>query len=82
MSNAPPITTRTIFAEATITEDGSLRLDDPGLLAFKPGDKVALTISPLPHVNGENAKLLRGTVTHYEEPFGPAAPAEEWEALR
>jgi len=43
---------------------------------------VALVISPITSFNGQNTKPLRGTVTRYDDPFGPAAPVEEWEALR
>ena len=49
---------------------------------LKPGDKVLLTISPLQEAIGENIKPLLGTVMRYDDPFGAAAPPEEWEAVR
>ena len=29
----------------------------------------------------ENPDLLKDSVIHYEDPFGPACPPEDWEAL-
>lgn len=81
MENALPVGGKTIFTEATVGEDGSLHLSDTTGFAFKPGEKVALTISPIAEGGGENFSLL-GTVTRYEDPFGPATEPEEWKALR
>jgi len=30
----------------------------------------------------ENPDLLRGSVLRYDDPFGPACPLEDWEALQ
>lgn len=81
MELALPITAQTFVVEATVAEDGSLHLNNlmPNL---RPGEKVMLTISPISETKEENANPLLGTVTRYEDPFGPAAPLEEWEALR
>lgn len=35
-----------------------------------------------PLENGASPYPLEGTVLHYEDPFGPAAPLEDWEALK
>ena len=81
MEIALPVTAKTVFAEATVAEDGSLHLEDPAP-ALKPGDKVLVTISPIAEATGKNLQPLLGTVTRYDDPFGPAAPPEDWEALR
>lgn len=76
-----PVTTKTIFAEATVAEDGSLHLE--GLIPnLKPGNKVLLAISPISEALSKDAKPLAGTVTRYIDPFGPAELPEAWEALR
>ncbi|HZT44436.1 MAG TPA: hypothetical protein VFA07_19890 [Chthonomonadaceae bacterium] len=82
MESALPVTAKTILAEATVAEDGSLHLTDPTALAFKPGEKVLLAISPIANGKRENKEPLLGTVTRYDDPFGPATSPEDWEALR
>ena len=81
MGSALPVTAKTVFAEAIVAEDGSLHIEGP-TPALKPGDKVLLTISPIAEATDENPRPLLGTVTRYDDPFGPAAPIDEWEALR
>ena len=34
------------------------------------------------HPSDEDPYPLRGAVLYYEDPFGPAAPLEEWEVLQ
>lgn len=80
MEIALPVTRKTVFAEATVGEDGSLHLQIPAP-TLKPGAKVLLTISPQAEAAEENAQPLLGTVQRYEDPFGPAASPDEWEAL-
>jgi hypothetical protein len=80
MEIALPVTSRTVFAEATVGEDGALHLHNPAP-TLKPGAKVLLTISPQVDTTGENSRPLLGTVTRYDDPFGPATSPEEWEAL-
>ena len=82
MSNGVPVGMMPMFAEATVGENGALYLENASQLALKPGEKVALTISPVTRVGEAKRNPLQGTVTHYEDPFGPAAASEEWEALR
>ena len=70
-----------IFAEATVGEDGSLHLNPPAA-SLKVGERVLLTISPMRETRTDVQTLLRGSVLRYDDPFGPSAPLEEWEALR
>jgi hypothetical protein len=81
MEIALPVTRKTGFAEATVGEDGALYLQNPSPI-LKPGAKVLLTISPQAETAEENAQSLLGTVLRYEDPFGPAASQDEWDALR
>ncbi len=69
------------WTEATVAPDGSLVLDSPSRLPLKPGEKVAILLSPLPKESQESAYTLRGTVLRYEDPFGSATELEDWEAL-
>jgi hypothetical protein len=72
MEIALSFTSKTVFAEATVGEDGALHLHNP-TPTLKPGAKVLLTISPQAETAYEKALSLLGTVLHYEDPFGPAA---------
>lgn len=64
----------------TLTEDGKLTLDH---LPFRAGQAVEVVVQmappypPLPDVSP-----LKGTVLKYDDPFEPACPPEDWEALR
>src|SRR5438034_205421 len=75
MANVLPDPAKTVFVEATVAQDGSLHLEGPAP-ALKPGDRVRLTISPLPTAPDEDSQPLLDTVTRYDDPFGPAAPLE------
>lgn len=81
MEIALPVLRKTVFAEATVGEDGALHLHSP-TPTLKPGAKVLLTISLQSEAAEENAQPLLGTVLRYEDPFGPATSPEEWETLR
>ena len=81
MQIALPVANRTVFAEATVGEDGALHLDHPAP-TLKPGARVLLTISPQTEAVEENLRPLLGTVIRYDDPFGPAADPDDWEALR
>ena len=71
----------TTFAIATVGDDGSLHLNPPST-SLKPGETVLVTICPVSkNENGVEA-LLRGSVIRYDDPFGPAAPSDDWEALQ
>ncbi len=82
MNSGVSVGTMTVFAEATVGENEALYLENASQFALKAGEKVALTISPVTRVSEENRTPLIGTVTHYEDPFGPSTASEEWEALR
>ena len=66
--------------EITLTENGALNLKD---LPFRAGESVEIIIlenqSSQQQVNQPN---LKGTVIQYEQPFEPAIPLEDWEALQ
>jgi hypothetical protein len=81
MEIALPVHTNTVFAEATVGEDGALYLRNPPP-SLKPGARVLLTISPQTEPAEENATRLIGSVIRYDDPYGPATDVDEWEALR
>jgi hypothetical protein len=71
--------------ETTLSEDGSLILKD---LPFNMGAAVEVIILEKSLNQAEKAVVephepnlysLRGKVLHYEDPFEPAVPAEDWE---
>ena len=68
---------------ATLTEDGKLMLTD---LPFHAGDTVEIIL--LEHPNKQFPQFfsseypLKGTVLRYDDPFEPAAPIEDWDALQ
>ncbi|MBA3924153.1 MAG: hypothetical protein H0X31_21625 [Nostocaceae cyanobacterium] len=73
--------------ETVLTEDGTLKLQG---LPFHAGDVVEVIIreraklqrveisTPFPD---SNQHPLRGKVVRYDDPFEPAVPLEDWEAL-
>lgn len=66
--------------ETALTENGKLSLQN---LPFKKGDEVEIII--LDRSSSKNitdSYPLRGTVIRYDDPFEPAASAEDWEALQ
>lgn len=73
--------------ETVLSEDGTLMLKG---LPFYAGDAVEVIIlergsqSEKTAANQAESNLssLRGTVLHYEDPFEPAVPLDDWEVLR
>lgn len=65
--------------ETAFTENGKLSLQN---LPFKKGDEVEIIIieKSLPQTSS-NLHLLKGTVTHYDDPFESVTSPEDWEAL-
>jgi hypothetical protein len=60
--------------------DGKLTLDR---LPFEPGEELEIEIQPAKSGNPPTPTYpLRGSVIRYDDPFEPAAPPEDWEALR
>ena len=52
-------------------------------LAPLVGKDVEVIVQEQPHKNGTSARgFMRGTVLRYDDPFGPAVPPDDWEALQ
>jgi hypothetical protein len=68
--------------EATIGEDGLLHTRLPMPPALVPGVRAMISISPVLEQAQSERQSLTGTVLRYDDPFGPAAPLDEWEALQ
>lgn len=51
-------------------------------LPFEAGEMLKITIEKAPKINPDNPYPLRGTPYSYEDPFGPAVPLEDWDALK
>ena len=77
--------------EAVVQPDGTLRVEG---VPFGAGEwvRVVLLSPPLPGPRRHSAEEversrrtrqgLRGTVLRYDDPFGPAVPPDEWEAMK
>ena len=66
--------------ETVIEQNGKLILNG---LPFKAGDTVEIIILETNSKRkNENPYSLRGTPYKYEDPFEPAVPPEDWEALK
>ncbi len=69
--------------ETVVQTDGTLTLDK---LPFKKGDAVEVIIlerQAKPETDEpRNPYPLRGTLYRYDEPFEPAVPIEDWEAMK
>lgn len=66
--------------EAKVQPNGRVILND---LPFEEGKDVEIIVL---ETNGKQAEPksnpLKGSVLRYDDPFEPAAPIEDWEALR
>ena len=66
--------------EAIVQPNGRVILND---LPFEEGKQVEIIVLD---TNGKEtgpwSNPLKGTVLRYDDPFEPAAPAEDWEVLR
>jgi hypothetical protein len=62
----------TYQSTVTLTEDGKLTLEN---LPFQAENNQLETFI-------DNEKPLRGSILYYEDPFEPAVPEEDWEALK
>lgn len=71
----------TYQSTVTLTEDGKLTLEN---LPFQAGDNVKIIVEEnyQSKMFIDHEKPLRGSILHYEDPFEPAVPEEEWEALK
>jgi len=79
---------KTVRIERTLTADRTLLLED---LPFPPGatvgviieEQAPLSATPKAASPSEQPRYpLRGTVLKYDDPFGPAVPEDDWDALR
>ena len=72
---------KTYQAEVVIEQDGALRLQE---LPFRAGDRVQVTIQDADRADEVVTQRypLRGSVIRYDDPFGPAVPEDDWEALQ
>ncbi|WP_414619229.1 hypothetical protein [Calothrix sp. CCY 0018] len=65
--------------EVTLTENGA---SNPKDLPFRAGESVEIIILENQSSQKQaNPHTLKGTVIRYEQPFEPAVPPEDWEAL-
>ena len=66
-------------AEAVVGADGSIRLQN---VPFASGTRVEVLVveGREPHPASEGS--LHGSILRDVNPFGPAVPPEEWEAIR
>jgi hypothetical protein len=66
--------------DATVGPDGSLILRN---VPFSVGEQVHVVISPIEtSAQARPWELLRGTLLKYDDPFEPAVPPEDWDALK
>jgi hypothetical protein len=69
-------------AKATVGEGGTVTVRG---LPLAPGANVDVIVRSGNGVQPSLEKvreMLRGSVLRYEDPFGPAVPPEDWDALR
>ena len=66
-------------ADTTVSGDGSVTVRG---LPFPEGEEVEVIVLPRPRRKAEAAgpAPLRGSVRRYDDPFGPATSADDWEA--
>ena len=78
----------TFTTRAAVTDGGIIQIDG---LPFAAGEQVEVVVKPLPApAAAEQSEAerypLRGLVNpetfHYERPFDPAVPLEDWDALK
>lgn len=65
--------------ETTLTSEGRLILDD---LTFDAGQAVEVIVMPRIGAVSGNPYPLRGKPAVDKDPFEPAVPPEEWDALK
>jgi hypothetical protein len=66
--------------ETVLTEDGKLLIEG---LPFRAGERVEITVIEHQASSPDTNEFpLQGTVLYYDDPFEPAVPSEDWEALR
>jgi hypothetical protein len=67
--------------KTTVGQNGRIIVEN---LPFQEGDEVEIVVSEV-EIDRDisvNPYPLRGTPYRYDDPFGPAVPPEDWEALQ
>lgn len=68
-----------IHIQTTVTPQAAQALPALKLLV---GQRVDIVVTPIPVADWETArKALKGSILWDDDPFAPAAPPEDWEAL-
>ena len=62
-----------------VLPNGTIVIDE---LPFEAGELVNITIEKAAKIDPDNPYPLRGTPYRYDDPFGPAVPLDEWDALK
>jgi hypothetical protein len=66
--------------ETKLTKNGTLILED---LLFQACEAVEIIVlERFPQPSESNPYPLRGTIIHYDDPFEPPVPIEDWEVLQ
>lgn len=68
-----------IHLQATIGSNGTLEIKG---LPFQPGSTVEVSLTLQPNSDQRLSHPLAGTSITYIDPFEPAIPAEDWEAMQ
>ncbi|MBE9205019.1 hypothetical protein IQ244_00395 [Nostoc sp. LEGE 06077] len=66
--------------ETKLTKNGTLLLENLPFQAFQDVEIIIIERSYQP--SDSNPYPLRGKVIHYDDPFEPTAPIENWEVLQ
>ena len=62
-----------------VLPNGTIVIDE---VPFEAGEMINITLEKAKKIDPDNPYPLRGTPYSYEDPFGPAVPLEEWDALK
>ena len=62
-----------------VLPNGTIVIDE---VPFEAGEMINITLEKAKKIDANNPYPLRGTPYSYEDPFGPAVPLEEWDALK
>ena len=65
--------------QTPVLPNGTIVIDE---VPFEVGEMVNVTIEKAKKFDPDNPYPLRGTPYSYEDPFGPAIPLEDWDALK
>jgi len=68
-----------IRLETVVPADGILKVSSPSLHA---GDTVEIIVLRQTRAAGDSRYPLKGTPFRYDDPFSPAVPPGDWDALK